>query len=414
MVKKHNLSEGTEEVLFLEDNIPKDFEDLDRTFRCSICASLFDKAVTIKECGHTFCSVCIRNYWVAIRNGVHRQEKSCPICRTTVKVMDVEKALVMNRSIQESVKAFKQMLLIHHRSSNDQIEGSKRKRRSSKRTSSETGDENKFCHEDENDSCGNDSNKRNNEIPVQKRMQSRNYDRMKRKDLQNLCKELTIPTTGTEQELANRLRNYQNMWNAEVMHSIEPKKPSDIAAKLKKEEQAQREEKRRAKMNGSANVSECIRKLHASMRSDDRKCTSGNATFDRVVKSNFKNLTDQLKLRMNKKQASTTIVADTLSYVDKSVDEASTTQLSSEMAERASAPDASCIEYIDVEFCPDEFDSSMNPLPSLQPTSSSGKKRTSFDSNESCRNLSSSNTKSTTRVQNGQRSIATRSLKKKK
>ena len=95
MSKEALPGDGDEENLFLESNIPKEFEDLDQTFRCQICASLFDKAVAIRECGHTFCSVCIRNYWVTTRTGVHRQKTACPTCRTPVNVMDVEKALAI-------------------------------------------------------------------------------------------------------------------------------------------------------------------------------------------------------------------------------------------------------------------------------------------------------------------------------
>ena len=44
-------------------------------------------------------------------HGIHRQPKSCPICRTIlVNQHDINSALVMNRSVQESVKVFREML----------------------------------------------------------------------------------------------------------------------------------------------------------------------------------------------------------------------------------------------------------------------------------------------------------------
>ena len=91
-------------AIFNEENIPEELQEIDQTFRCSICGNLFDKAVSIKDCGHTYCSVCIRSHWKAVMHGIHRQPKSCPICRTIlVNQHDINSALVMNRSVQESV-----------------------------------------------------------------------------------------------------------------------------------------------------------------------------------------------------------------------------------------------------------------------------------------------------------------------
>ena len=104
-MNKQQVEDDDVNIIFQEDNIPLDFQDLDKTLRCVICTSLFDKAVTIKDCGHTYCSVCIRNHWVTSRNGVHRQVKKCPTCRQEVS-QDVDKALVMNRNIQEGGKDF--------------------------------------------------------------------------------------------------------------------------------------------------------------------------------------------------------------------------------------------------------------------------------------------------------------------
>tara|TARA_B110001450_G_C17528059_1_gene443455 strand:- start:300 stop:800 length:501 start_codon:yes stop_codon:yes gene_type:complete len=98
-------------AIFNEENIPEELQEIDQTFRCSICGSLFDKAVSIKDCGHTYCSVCIRSHWKAVMHGIHRQPKSCPICRTIlVNQHDINSALVINRSVQESVKVFREML----------------------------------------------------------------------------------------------------------------------------------------------------------------------------------------------------------------------------------------------------------------------------------------------------------------
>jgi len=306
MAERDTGNDVNEDIIFLESNIPKDFEGLDQTFRCQICANLLDKAVAIKDCGHTFCSVCIRNYWVAVRTGVHRQKKSCPICRKPVDVLDIEKALVMNRSIQEGVKAYKQILLKYHLSSSCQVDDSpshrsQRSRRSRKRKSPTTKDCDDFAYGDNFHDTSDDRDERS---PIHKKMQSRNYGRMKKRELQKLCKELKISASGSEQELIDRLRNYQNRWNAEVLHSINPKKPSDIAAELKKEEEAQLDEKKRAQRSGASNSQECMRKLNASIKSGNQNVTSGNATFDRKIKANFEAMTAELQARMKRRTRS--------------------------------------------------------------------------------------------------------------
>lgn len=392
-MSKKGLSEDVdEESLFLESNIPKEFEDLDQTFRCQICASLFDKAVAIRECGHTFCSVCIRNYWVTTRTGIHRQKTACPTCRTPVNVMDVEKALVMNRSIQEGVKAFKQILIRHNKSSNElpgrSLENRRRRkrkssaphgdespasgveepastpslenRRRSKRKSSATIDD--VHHGDESFALENESNGAEEELPIQKKMQSRNYSRMKKRDLQKLCRELKISTSGNEQELIDRLRLYQSMWNAEL-HSIDPKRPSDIAAKLNSNEKAQQEETKLAQQNGASNAQDCMKHLNASIASGNSKVTSGNATFDKKLKDNFKVMTDALKARMKGKakldSSSTNETIDGPLPADK---ESPKTQLPCEMEQHTPQQNGSLtpsIEVIDVESCPDVLLSSV-------------------------------------------------------
>lgn len=406
MAKSDLGEEVREENIFLEGNIPKDFEGLDQTFRCPICASLFDKAVMIKECGHSFCSVCIRNYWVATRSGIHRQEKACPICRTAINVMDVEKALVMNRSIQEGVKAFKQMLINHYRSSTCPDEESpptrSSRRGNSRRKSSATTSYDRSRRGDETSASSNDGASGDEEEPVKRKMESRNYARMKKKDLQRLCREFKIPSSGSEQELIDRVRNYQNMWNAEVLHSISPKRPSDIAAKLKKEEQAQRDEEKLAEINGASNSKECMRKLNATISSGNQKVTSGNAIFDRELKSNFEAMTAQLRLRMKKKIADGSVVA---AY------DGSESKLSCGIEKRISmtVPTASSIEIIDIKSCSSGHDRSSaidtNQKPvSSHSTGSPDTKLISSEKSSSSRRQSSCKTKPRTTTPVGRQS----------
>eukprot|EP00536_Pseudo-nitzschia_multiseries_P011200 jgi/Psemu1/243625/estExt_Genewise1.C_3700013 len=228
--------------------------------------------------------------------------------------MDVDKALVMNRSIQDSIKCFKELLLNHHRLATNDNEitlpsGSDRQRRSKRRKASANVDYDedspKKGDDPFRDDCHNDGfrNDDHQESPIERKMQSRNYARMKKIELRKLCKEYDIPTSGTEQELMDRMRKFQSMWNAEA-DSIEPKKPSDLAAELKKELQAQQDEKKRAVITGAAGDMKCMEKLNENIKTGN--LTSGNVTFDKKMKTNFNSLVNQLRERMKKDSGTST------------------------------------------------------------------------------------------------------------
>ena len=250
-----------------DTDVPKDLE-------CSICGDIFDKAVSLKVCGHTYCSVCIRNHWLTTsRPGVHHQsKKECPLCRSAVG-SDVTKALVVNREIQQAVKAFKP--------------ASRPLPSSAKIGSSK------------------------NESPIKKRMQSRNYAGMQKngkKELQRVCKEYNLPSSGIEQELVDRLRCFECMWNAELDTIGTPLRPSELVIKFKKKERMQREEKSRDIMTGKINDVKHMKKLTSSLLDVENKrnnrtlgaTSSGNVIFDAKFKSNFAALIADGRRRMKK------------------------------------------------------------------------------------------------------------------
>jgi hypothetical protein len=250
-------------------DIPKDLE-------CSICGDIFDKAVSLKACGHTFCSICIRNHWVTTsRPGIHHQsKKECPLCRSVVG-SDVNRALVVNREIQQAVKAFKPASLSP--------------------PSAKIGCP-KF------------------EAPIEKRFQSRNYAGMQKngkKELQNVCKEYNLPLAGNEQELVDRLRCFECMWNAELDTIDTPLRPSEVVAKFKKKERMQREEKSRDVMTGKIHHTKYMKKLTSSLLDDENRrndltvsaTSSGNSVFDAKLKSNFSALIAEGRRRMKKESS---------------------------------------------------------------------------------------------------------------
>ena len=244
---------------------------------CSICGQLFDKAVSLKACGHTYCSVCIRSHWLTTSlPGVHRQsKKECPRCRTPAG-HDVNSALVINREIQQAAKEFA-----------DTTNLSK-------------------------PSYANGAISLKDELPINKRIQSRNYAGIKRngkKELQKICKEYNISTSGNEQELVDRLRSFECMWNAELDSIDTPLRPSEFVAKFKEKEKQQREAKSKEMFDGSIHHHKYLKKMTSSLLDEDNKrndkmfnqTSSGNAIFDAKIRSSFSDLIKEARKSMKKK-----------------------------------------------------------------------------------------------------------------
>ncbi|RKP15267.1 hypothetical protein BJ684DRAFT_14464 [Piptocephalis cylindrospora] len=68
---------------------------LDELLRCTICKTPFDAPMLLPDCGHSYCSLCIRKHL--------RQENYCPSCRTPVQ----EKQLVKVKCLEEVVLLFR-------------------------------------------------------------------------------------------------------------------------------------------------------------------------------------------------------------------------------------------------------------------------------------------------------------------
>jgi hypothetical protein len=90
-----------------QNDVPKEFKELDDSLRCDICHDRYKAAVTIAdpECGHSFCSECIRKRFRVGLKGLKRQA-SCPTCRFVVVNSYVDGALIPNRALQEMVHSW--------------------------------------------------------------------------------------------------------------------------------------------------------------------------------------------------------------------------------------------------------------------------------------------------------------------
>ncbi|KAJ2821457.1 E3 ubiquitin-protein ligase rad18, partial [Coemansia sp. 'formosensis'] len=69
--------------------------DLDQLLRCPVCKEYFTTAMVTANCGHTFCSLCVRRCLT--------QETKCPSCRGPL----TESELNPNRLIDSVVHTFK-------------------------------------------------------------------------------------------------------------------------------------------------------------------------------------------------------------------------------------------------------------------------------------------------------------------
>jgi hypothetical protein len=87
------------------EGIPKEFEALDESFRCSICRyHCYHEAVTMRPCGDSFCLECIQK---TLRTDLHsnRRQVSCPKCGGNIS-SKVDNCLIPNRGLQESALAW--------------------------------------------------------------------------------------------------------------------------------------------------------------------------------------------------------------------------------------------------------------------------------------------------------------------
>lgn len=88
-------------------SIPE-IENFEKSFRCGICQDLFEAPVSVAECGHTFCSYCIRSnleFQMSSASRALDNSSTCPVCRGPASTS----TLVCQRVLQEAVESFKSL-----------------------------------------------------------------------------------------------------------------------------------------------------------------------------------------------------------------------------------------------------------------------------------------------------------------
>lgn len=259
-------SSSEEQDMFVEYNMPKALSGMFQSLSCQYCGDLLSNAICMRMCGHSFCSFCIRRVFQNNTTGVHRQENMCITCRTETGKHS-EKQIIMNLTMQHAVLHFKDVLRSFHGVNNNNT-----------RTTSRT------------------TTRRPAEEPISTRLPSRNYDKMKLRDMKELCRQYGLSDYGNEQTVRNRIKLFRIKWISETQ-SICPKTPSELLKEMSQMESALRAEEIQAFSNGNGQDSTYLRKITTGLNHKEGAAgdnvTSGNNRFDSRFQENFNKLLKQ-------------------------------------------------------------------------------------------------------------------------
>lgn len=285
--------------------------------------------INTRECNHTFCSECIRK---SFRDNGRKNAKGsskvlCPVCKKEA----CESKLVFNRQIDEAVGHWKNL----------------RKDLTCSLTAAVTGAVSESINDGKEDECNTDMKsecdatrtRRNNSVksyseeeidegspfPSQsslqptsssqntqktsninkvslKRKASTRYHKMKRKKLVELCENEGLWTTGTDNELKERHKNFVLLYNAEC-DSTHPRSHAEILEEFTNREKARIECKKQENMSGVNKHNIYVNRIMEASHDDYvGKITSGNKEFDATMNANFARLIEEAKARKKRKR----------------------------------------------------------------------------------------------------------------
>eukprot|EP00594_Rhizosolenia_setigera_P012008 CAMPEP_0178971950 /NCGR_PEP_ID=MMETSP0789-20121207/20658_1 /TAXON_ID=3005 /ORGANISM="Rhizosolenia setigera, Strain CCMP 1694" /LENGTH=557 /DNA_ID=CAMNT_0020659175 /DNA_START=41 /DNA_END=1710 /DNA_ORIENTATION=- len=305
--------------------------EFEKSLRCPICQSFYDVPVLIntRECNHTFCSECIRK---SFRDNGRKNAKGsskvvCPVCKKEA----CESKLVFNRQIDEAVGHWKNLREDLTCSLAAAVTGA-----ASESINDGKDDE---CNADVKSECVATRPRRNNAVksyseeeidegspfpsqsslqptsssqntqktsninkPLLKRKPSTRYHKMKRKKLVELCENEGLWTTGTDDELKERHKNFVLRYNAEC-DSTHPRSHAEILEECKNREKSRIECKKKENMSGVNKHNTYVNRIMEASHDDSGgKITSGNKEFDAAMNANFARLIEEAKARKKRKR----------------------------------------------------------------------------------------------------------------
>ncbi|KAI2510167.1 single-stranded DNA-dependent ATPase [Fragilaria crotonensis] len=123
---------------------------------------------------------------------------------------------------------------------------------------------------------------------------------MKRKKLQEKCREYGLSDQGTDQQLKARHQEYVNLYNAEC-DSLYPRSAEELVKLIHDREMAIRAEEQKARLSGAADHSLHIQRIKNARKAVGEGASvvvaSGNSSFDSKFTQGFKELCASLKKR---------------------------------------------------------------------------------------------------------------------
>lgn len=144
-------------------------------------------------------------------------------------------------------------------------------------------------YKDDSDCCIVESERRRD------KKSRRHYAGMKKKKLQDLCREEGLSTTGSEKDLAERHKAYVTLWNTEC-DSLRPRSQGELVAEIHSRERARRQTDF-ATLQDQA----CMEQLKSQCQKQ-MKPTTGNEQFNRKLHAGFAVLLNAGKERMQQEK----------------------------------------------------------------------------------------------------------------
>mmetsp|Transcript_13231 Transcript_13231/g.29152 ORF Transcript_13231/g.29152 Transcript_13231/m.29152 type:complete len:304 (-) Transcript_13231:30-941(-) len=253
-------------------------DEMETAFKCPICFGWAKNPVSIKPCGHTFCSECIRK---SLKQCMRTQQSSlCPKCRTEVYNGGSEKSIAPCRGMEDAMMLWRSVRKGVYKRLMDSSEtsaGSKKRSRTQEESSNNGADASSCCRNstrrkssrnippnskvvdngnssdafsnieiDSDEELGDEKQNGQNfyvsakreELRIRDKIPTPHYHGMKKQQLVALCNNIPgLSCKGSDRELKRRHENYIVLANAES-DAKKPRNDSELAREIMHREEA--------------------------------------------------------------------------------------------------------------------------------------------------------------------------------
>mmetsp|Transcript_3363 Transcript_3363/g.6458 ORF Transcript_3363/g.6458 Transcript_3363/m.6458 type:complete len:486 (-) Transcript_3363:1851-3308(-) len=200
-------------------------EAVEIAMHCPICQGMLEAPCSMKKCGHTFCSVCLKR-WVQRYGG-------CPTCRVKCSVEDFEHNKPLGNVVKAYMNARKDIL---------QVAGLK------------VPEPKPVIEVATRMSVSLDKGEQKRGVvgrELKKRMPLKVYHLLKDKDIKKLLREAGLPITGTKQVMIRRHKEYTILFNTclEENDAVTAQQQRDMRRRVLKEEEERNNNKESGMFN---------------------------------------------------------------------------------------------------------------------------------------------------------------------